>query len=131
MRAGQRLGELVTIRRLEPQALPEPSGTATEQPSSRRAFGGRAIQSEAGQLPTSPTRPLRRVHRHAPDQRVLPIRADLIPGTADDLAALVALEPQTNAGRLHPTQSQIDRTQEGGQRLDIRRPTPLEIHAPQ
>lgn len=129
MLVSKHLGELVTIRRLESQTLPERARPTTEQPRRRRTLCDRAFESEAGQRATGAQGSPRWAHRHTPDQRVLAVGADFVPGAANDLASLIAPQPQPDAWRIQTTQGQIGLTQERCQRLNIRGPARLKIHA--
>ena len=128
MRIRQRRGELVAIGGIKPEALPERTRPAAEQPRPPRALLSSAGECEGRERAAATTRPVSRPDRDAANQRVLTVAAELVPGAADDHARFIPLQPQPNARGVKAAPRQIDLAQECCERRDILRPAPLEIH---
>ena len=84
MRIRENARELVPIRGHEPEALPEPSRPAAEEPGRMRTLGGCSLESEDGQGATVAQQSSLGRDRDAPDQHMPPVNADFPSRAADD-----------------------------------------------
>jgi len=95
--------------------------------ATRPALPG-ALECELGQAGACAALPLSRGDGDAPDERVPPVRAQFDAGAADDVAGVVALDPEPHPGPVEAGKREVGGGQEPPHVRDLRRIDPAKHH---